>query len=227
MILTLKSLVIALAAALALGAVLASAAWAQQGVLTSEGPVTLVGTEVGGPGANAVTAFGASIECPGSIYTGHKAEVTPHELIPSGATKGTLTPHFKSCTESGGLPVTVDMNGCDLIIEGGETIEAGKYSGTGSLLCPLGKSVQATVFSSGSHALKLCTISAGAQGGSGAATLTNTAGGVKVSGTITGVSGAKSGLCGSGSTSEGQIHFSAEVEGLNSDGEPTEISVSD
>ena len=97
----LKALGLALVAVFALSAVAASTASAQQGTLTSDGPVTLTATETG-VGQNWFEAFAAKIECPGSTFTGHKVATTPHTPISSGATEATLTPIWKETV--GGAP---------------------------------------------------------------------------------------------------------------------------
>lgn len=64
----LKALGLAAVAVLAFSAVAASAASAQQGKLTSDGPVTLTGEDTG---VNFFKAFGSEVRCPDSKYTGH------------------------------------------------------------------------------------------------------------------------------------------------------------
>jgi hypothetical protein len=123
-----KALGLALVAVFAMSAMATSAASAQQGELTSkpvEG-VTLIGSETGEAGSNALTAFGLRIECPQSTYTGHKYSETPHTLIPNGATTVTLTPDYKEENHNcrsfpGNFPMTVSMNGCDYVLHFGET----------------------------------------------------------------------------------------------------------
>jgi len=161
MIRNLKALGLALVAMMAFGAVMASGASAQNGQLTPveliqteteggethihagktlEEPFTLTGEEVGAASENRLTAFGSRVQCPGSTYTGHKYEVTPHELIPYGAETVTITPHYVNCTATAlGFPATVTMNGCDygLHLEGttgGETT----YGVLATLECPNG-----------------------------------------------------------------------------------------
>jgi hypothetical protein len=105
----LKALGLALVALFAMNAVVASAASAQTlGKITSNGPVTLKGTETG-VGLNRLTAFGTNIECPGSTYTGHKTN-TVSTALTSGETSVTIRPTYINCFQ-GGNPVTVDMNG--------------------------------------------------------------------------------------------------------------------
>jgi hypothetical protein len=54
----LKTLGLALVAAFAIGAVAASAASAQNGIFTSDGPATLIGTQTGTEFENLITVFG-------------------------------------------------------------------------------------------------------------------------------------------------------------------------
>jgi len=240
MIGNLKALGAALAAIAILAALTAGNASAQQGQLTSDGPVTLAGTEIGEPGSNALTMFGGKVECPGSTYTGHKVltaketeEEKGHQLLPSGSTEGTVTPHFNqaNCAAVSGeeeFSATVTLNGCDVVLESSETISEGEYAGTGALQCPVGKVIEVDLFLGASHGFMVCKFVGEAQGSSGVATLTNTEKGtVEVTGAITNISGTQSGLCGSNETESGELHFSAEVTGLNEAGEATAIAVSD
>jgi hypothetical protein len=146
MIRNLKALGLACAATLCIGAAAASAASAQ-GVLTSDGPVTLTGERTGGLFANAQTSAAANITCPGSTYTGHKYDETPHELIESGESTITITPTYVNCEAHTffnliTLPMTVTMNGCDYVLHiGEETGEAGTYGVTADVECPDGQHV--------------------------------------------------------------------------------------
>jgi hypothetical protein len=142
----LKALGLALVAVFAMSAVAASAASAQNGIFTSDGPATLIGTPTGTEVENSITAFGKTVTCPKVIYTGHKANVTPHEAIPSGATEVTLTPHFGVCA-MGAFPVTVDMNGCDFVIAIKETTGvADQYNLHTTVKCPAGQHLVVTAF---------------------------------------------------------------------------------
>ena len=108
MIRNLKALGLALVAAFALSAVVASAASAQQGTITIEGgAATGFATE---KTPNKLKMLGAAIECPGSTATVHKAGSTT-ELVPNGATEVTVRPHYShtSCKFSGvNSPMTID-----------------------------------------------------------------------------------------------------------------------
>jgi hypothetical protein len=165
MIRNLKALGLVLVAVFAMGAMVASAASAQ-GKLTSDGPVTLTGTETGIE-SNYFEAFaGLKVECPDSAYTGHKytteAETTHDEktgvvkhnlLVPSGATTATLTPHYNeanhNCLVNGTVfEPTIDMNGCDYVIHLGATVTPGTdtYAVTFDVVCPPGKEITVTIW---------------------------------------------------------------------------------
>lgn len=151
MIRNLKALGLALVAVFALSAVATSVASAQQGTITSTGPFTLTGTETGGEKANALTAFGLRVECP-TIYTGHKYNVTPHELVPSGATTITITAHYEDhphgcIVNPGGFRATIDQNSCDYVAHLGETTGgvAGTYGVTFDIVCPPGQEITITI----------------------------------------------------------------------------------
>lgn len=146
----LKALSVALAAVFALAAVAAPAASAvEQGTLTSDGPVTLIGTGTGTE-AIIISAFGSPINCPGSSFIVHKYNETPHKFIPTGATTLTFTPSYKACTSSGTFPTTVTMNGCDFVLHIGKTDPAGNtertYAVTTDIVCPEGKEMTWSMF---------------------------------------------------------------------------------
>jgi hypothetical protein len=99
MIRNLKALGLALVAVFALSAVAASAASAQQGFITSTGPVTLDGVEDGTNyfEIHNLEPFGkVRVECPGSTFKGH--EVGSTKGIPSGAKTATITPNYNNLT---------------------------------------------------------------------------------------------------------------------------------
>jgi len=149
MIRNLKILGVALAAAFALSAVAASAALAveEQAFLTSDGPVTLTGTETGGGANNRLTAFGTFTECPGTTYTGHKYNVTPHEFLEAHSTTVTITPNYVNCVSSAlKLKTTVDMNGCDYVFHLGKTTSPSDVAPiTATVVCPAGKHIEVTI----------------------------------------------------------------------------------
>lgn len=131
MIRNLKVLGIAMAAVFAFSAMSAASASAQtMGHITGPEKFTLLGEEVGEPGANAFTAFGQEpVECPETIYTGHRQGITPHTEIVNGDTAITVTPHYEGCV-SGEAEREVDMNGCDYTFYDFTTTPAENNNGT-------------------------------------------------------------------------------------------------
>jgi len=239
----LKALGRALAAALAIGAVAASGAVAQQGTLTSDGPVTQIATQTGGAGANTLSAFGLTIECPGSSYTGHKYNVTPNELIPNGATTATLFPHFNQANhncKAGSLPLTIELNGCDDVVHLGETTGgvAGTYGVTLDFVCPAGKEVAVTIWTNTTDETNnvepFCILRIPPQTGLKGLHVTDTGNGhVDFIGTIEGVKASRSKgsndapiLCPTQETTAAKISLDLTGKGLNAAGEPTAISLS-
>jgi hypothetical protein len=228
----LKALGLVLMVAFAFGGMAASGASA--GVLTSAGGqgVTFTDTETGGTLENSVTAFGGVTHCPGSTVTGHKATTTPHELIPNNATSITLTAHLKSCvTEEGAnkFPVTVDMNGCDFLVTIGANVNGGTYETDLHIVCPAGKFIQITAFSSAAHSLRVCTLTITSTTPTSDVHVTNGGGSpsdIYISGTFTNIEVHKSGLCGSATDKSVVTHVHGTIKGLNKAGESTGISVS-
>jgi hypothetical protein len=147
MIRKLRTLGLALMAVFAISVVAASAASAQNGIFTSDGPATLIGTQTGTELENSITVFGKKLVCPKATYTGHKVNATPHEPIPNGATEVTLTPHYGVCSLEGFL-ATIDMNGCDLTlaIKATTGVVADQYNLHTTINCPVGKHIVATLF---------------------------------------------------------------------------------
>ncbi len=157
MIRNLKVLGLALMALVALSAVAATAASAANGTLTSDGPVTLTGTQVETTEkTNDLTALGSYTICPKSTYHGHKYNVTPHVLIPSGAETVTITPTYVNCTSSVlKLATTVKMNECDYVFHLQETTGAADtYGILATVVCPVGKHIEVTIGSGAND----CTI---------------------------------------------------------------------
>jgi hypothetical protein len=145
----LKVLGIALVAVFAIGAVVASAASAQNGIVTSDGPFTLKGVpRVGAEEkANSLTAFGQVTNCPKATYTGHRVEVTPHENVPNNSSSVTITPSFGTCSLGGTIKGTIDMNGCDFVGNLTKTTAvADQYGVTSTIVCPAGKHIVETLF---------------------------------------------------------------------------------
>jgi hypothetical protein len=184
MIRNLKVLGLALVAVFALSALAASVASAQvqQGTFTSSNGTaqTLIGTETGLAGSNAYTSFGSRTECPGSTYTAHKYNVTPHVAIPNKETTFTITPHYKNCVafNPASHPMTVTMNGCDYVLHIGLTTGGvlGTYGATLDIVCPPNKVIEKHVYNDAGHTELLCTMKIKAQNGLAGAHFTNTPG---------------------------------------------------
>jgi hypothetical protein len=210
----------------------------EQGSFSSDGPVTLIGTETGGIGANTLTVFGSSIECPGSILTGHKYNVTPHALTTSGETTATLTPHYPNCVTyyGGSYPVTVTMNGCDYVLHvGGTTPESnvvGTYGVTADIVCPAGKSIEVVAYLGSPHASnnQLCKFIVTPKNGLMGPHITNTpgTGTFDINGTFGGIVAHREGLCvseGKTTTETAQLHVDTTVSGKNAVGGATAVGI--
>jgi hypothetical protein len=143
----LKTLGLALMAVFAIGAVAASAASAQNGIFTSDGPATLIGTQTGAANENSLTMFGKTVTCPNATFTGHEVGSTTNG-VPNGATEVTLTPHYGVCTvNTGNFPTTIDTNGCDFVLAIKETTGvADQYNLHTTVKCEAGKHIVVTMF---------------------------------------------------------------------------------
>lgn len=219
MIRNLKVLGLALAAVFAFSAVAASGAMAQtQGHLTSSTGVdfTLSGTEIAG-GLNVFTGpLGINVKCPGSTYTGHKYNVTPHEFIANGETTTTITPKYVNCVE-GASPRTVNMNGCDYDIDDATTTGAvgGTYGVTVDITCPVGKEI---VISGGA-----CSVNIKGQTDVTGFHITNEAGGhIRLHGSAT----VKASACGGFPVNVTQ-HQDVTISAKDTTGAAVGVSVSD
>ncbi|MGC1851093.1 MAG: hypothetical protein WA687_01490 [Solirubrobacterales bacterium] len=235
---TLKVLVVALVTLGALSTIGASAAWGQkQGILTSASPVALKGEETGELLQNASTSTLGSFTCPGSIYAGHKYNVTPHTWIPIGATTATITPSYASECKAhipilGTRPGTVTMNGCDYVGHIGETTGGeNTYGLTVDVVCPEGKQIEREIFKSGSvtHAAadRICTTKIKPQTGlKGAHVKTTTeTDDIDMEGTIEGIHEESSGtLCGSTTSATGKLDIDLTVTGEASPGAGVTVS---
>lgn len=247
MIRNLKALGLALVAVFALSAVVASAASAQQGKLTSDGPVTLTADETG-VGQNWFEAFGLKVECPGTTITGHAYNVTPHGLIPNGATTATLTPHFNDHPDGchvtpGPFVATVDDVGCDFVAHIGSTTGgvAGTYGVTFDLVCnEVGKEITVTIWTTAADLTAkktpMCILHIKQQNGLVGAHATNGSGGhINIAGLITGIHVTKTGtgthaiLCPGAvqTTSTAKFNIDTTVTGKNAEGGATGISLSE
>jgi hypothetical protein len=212
--------------------VAAPAAYAQNGTLTSTGNVTLMGTEIT-PGK--ATAFGLTVECPGSTAVGHKYNVTPHTFIPNDASTVTITPSFKQPCKSNVGPSTIDLNGCDIVTHIGETTGvADTYAGTGDLVCPVGKDVTVTNwFSAAEHneGKEACIVHIAPQSGTKGGTVRDTTeGDLVLNGVVKGKAVETKDslhplLC-PAKEGEGELTGSVTAKGLNEAGANTSISLS-
>jgi hypothetical protein len=240
MIGNLKVLGLALVAAFTLSSVVASAAMAQ-GKFTSDGPVTWTATETGPPDSNAFTAFGNTIDCSPTTYTGHAYSVTPHAFIPNGVTTATLTPKYPPCALTSGVsrPATVDMNGCDYAVHiGATTDKIDTYALTFDIVCAGGKELTVTIFTDEPAHINnkpYCVWHIPSQSGLLGLHVTDTKNGhIDIAGTvekikITRVSPGNTHplLCHSTVTNEGKLDLDLTVKGHNEAGGATNISLSD
>jgi hypothetical protein len=230
-----KALGLAFVAMLCMGAVAASSASAQ-GVLTSDGPVTLTGEETGGLFANSFTGEAGNVTCEGSTYTGHKYDETPHELIESGESTATITPHYnqENCEAHTffnliTLPATVTMNGCDYVFHiGDETGEAGTYGVTADLVCSDDNDVEIHIYEDGGHENEICHVTIEGQTGLSGPHLTNDEGHVDLVGTFTGIHEVHDGPgCeGPKTNANASLHVDVTISGDNEAGGNTPISIS-
>jgi hypothetical protein len=241
MIRNLKILGLALVAVFALAAVLASAASAQVGTLTSTGPVTLIGVNTGPATENQWAAFGATTQCPNAVYTGHKYNVTPHTFIPNDVSTFTVTPHYGVCTDKIGassFPMTIDMNGCDFVVHlEGTTPGVDTYTVKTTIEgCPVGKHITITIFASAAKHTSnepFChmTVTENAAGYLGLHATDTTTGRIDIAGTATGMTMDKESptgsiLCPKETTNTGTLALGITVEGRNEVGSTTTIALS-
>lgn len=231
----LKTLALAVTAVLAVGAVSASMASAQQGFGTSEAPVTLTGTEVGG--GVIATAFGQSLTCPGSTFTGHK--VGGMQFLAMVYTTVTITPHFKQAAcKMGGIPATVDMNGCDFETFLRETSPAGNkehtYAIEFSIVCPANQEIKITTYLNAPNHLadkKLCVIDIPPQFGLTGATIKSTTNGFfDINGTVKGIKFKKTATgiaCPAEETNAGELDLNITVGGHNAAGTAIAVAITE
>jgi hypothetical protein len=243
MIRNFKALGLALVAAFALSAVVASAASAQQGTLTVEKGVgglaaTGIATE---KNPNKLKAFGAAVECPGSTLTVHKAGSTT-ELVPNGATEFTIRPHYShtSCKFTvTNWPATVDTNECEFRAKLGETTGgvAGTYGVTIDVECPVGKEITVTAFTTEADrtaaTTQACILHVKSQAGLLGAHATDEGDGhIRVHGTVKGIHVEKTStghsplLCASATTAAGEFDVDVTIQGTSGGTAGTKRSLS-
>jgi hypothetical protein len=253
MIRDLKALRLILVASFAFSAIAASTAMAQQGELTSDGPVTLTATQTGGAGSNKLVAFGNTTECPESTYTGHKVQSihetetgVTHDLIPVSATEMTITAHFKQKTAEGklnckaaGLPATITTNGCDFIYRIGNQVgaDATTFRLTYSITCSLGKKIEIEAYTGEAEGILACRITIGSVDGVGSPVnqgltgphIKHTTGAddIDISGLVLAIHAERdAGLCGGASTTNvAELVVDTTVTAHNFSKQPTAVTV--
>ncbi|HEX5711818.1 MAG TPA: hypothetical protein VFX85_00725 [Solirubrobacterales bacterium] len=150
-----KTFGVALIAMMAMGAVAASLASANEFTAT-EYPVTLTGFDEAGF-APVFTTTAGTVQCPTATY---------HATVEKATTSVPVTPTYSGCTAFG-FPAVIDLNGCTykFNIGAGETTE-----GTADLVCPAGKEITVTAISAG---IVKCTVHVAPQTGLGSLKYTN------------------------------------------------------
>lgn len=221
----LKALGLAMMAAFAFSAFAASTASAQTlGQITSANgeDFTLTGEETGATFDNSLTAFGGTIHCPGTTYTGHTVGATPHQFLESGATEITVTPDYgENCLNDEEDPITIDMRDCDYRFYDGTTTPVGNEEGTYGITFAVDCAESNGILRTGG----LCTVRVPPQEGLTGLHATNQPEGhIKVSGTIHNTTMT---ACGFLHTGEAAQHLSVTVGGHNELEEPTAVEISD
>ena len=183
----LKALGLAVVAVFAMSAVVASAASAQEGVLTVEGTQAIHAES----SEHKFTSPAGTIECTKSTFAA---------TVESGAASATITPSYTGTCTAAGAPATVDTNGCHFVIDDVTTTGNGDYSATVDIDCSTQEGspgIVVTAFAGSSHGFKVCEITVPPQTGISPVTVSNGAGEtVVLSGTATGIAYSKKGLCG-------------------------------
>jgi triacylglycerol esterase/lipase EstA (alpha/beta hydrolase family) len=234
----LKALGLALVAVFAMSAVVASAASAQSGVFTTDGVRSTLHIKENtgvGSGPNKLTAFNGDTACPGTVFTGHEVNSTTVG-VPNGATSATLIPKYGPCTTTDAtgakFSTTVDMNTCDFVVHIGATTGGvvNTYGITGTVVCTkAGDHIQVTLFSSASHALRVCTLTITQPGAvTGPHLTTDTVNDdINVKGSFTPFVVHKSGICGSGEDKNGSLHIDATITGTDAAKNLTGVTITD
>jgi hypothetical protein len=217
---------------LASGALSASAASAQQGKITSTGPVILHGTEFSEneflyPGLPAT-------KCPESHTTWAAVGTTPHDFITPGSTQATVVTTATNC-KVGVFPATLKATSCDYKYVIGVTTGgvAHTYGLTTHIECTTpGDSNHLEVYSNAAHTNLICSVTFGAQTPTSGLHVTyNTAAGtIRAHGLITKVKATRTNLGGcppSGTTEAAEFKLDVTVGGSNESGGTTPFSISD
>lgn len=128
--------------------------------------------------------------------------------------------------------MTVDMNGCDFVLEINKRTAASAHAFgiQTSIVCPAGKHIQTTLFSSGTHAFRICTIAIeeDVSGYSGLEMTDRTNGKIDLTGTTSSIKMSRSGLgCSMGTDEDAKVDVDLTFEGLSELGEPTAMALSE
>jgi hypothetical protein len=218
------------AAVLAVGAVVATAASAKQATLTSDGPVKLSGTD----NSFRLTAFGnQKIECQDKLTLG-VVNKTPHSFSPGTILSFTLANDLSGCTVSVGAtkaPATVTTNKCDVVGHLGVGLIPPGFGYSFDYVCENPEeTIEIHAYSSGSHASSICTYKIPPQNGLTGGSAQNIANGqITLGGAITGITVSKTGiLCGGTAEEHGVVQdIDAVVSGTNEEGKSTAIEITE
>jgi hypothetical protein len=134
--------------------------------------------------------------------------------------------------------VTVDMNGCDYALHLGTTKAANEYNTTTTIVCPVGKHITATLFTTMAEHLKphsFChfTITEKVGGYPGLVATDTKNGKVDINGTVENITGDKAPteepglLCPAEMSNTVKIALDITLEGKDGAGKATDISLSD
>lgn len=159
MIRTIKTLGLMAIAALAMSAMFASAAQAQNGVLTAGNTDTghASGSVLGTQNPEAVNKFTTGPK--GENEVSCEVGTFPASVTGTDTSITVPEPSYKDC-RANGLPATITMNGCEYNFDQPENIGEGEYTGTVDLNCPGENKVIIEVYLFGgvtSHSFKVCT----------------------------------------------------------------------
>jgi hypothetical protein len=228
MIRNLRYLGTMLVAVFAMSSAIASAAIAETGKLTSDGPVKLTGTTTSG----IAKAFGFTLVCHEHAIVGAVNE-TPHGFVTPPLSTFTVQTESTGCVATIGAieaPSTVVTNGCDGVTHLGETIAANKWGGTVDIVCPVGKQIEINSYTNASHTSLICKIKIPAQSGLTGGSAENLGEGkIGLNGFGGGIKATKTGiLCGGNAeTNSAEVTGTAVVSGTNEAGKATAIEISD
>lgn len=148
---TSKAFLGVLTVALALSAVVASAAQAAPEFSATEYPAFVYGKHIG----NVAMTDEGSIVCEEGSYTG--------ELKGASSTLS-LSPKYGKC-KSQGWPVTYFWNGCTYLLHLKKTTAPENYEGNFDFACPAGKVIEAKAYSDGAHTKQICRMTISPQTG--------------------------------------------------------------